>query len=104
MDTSERQQLLQLLLGGGSTGSGQDSGSGAIGSQLTSGIIDQLQPQLQLFFVISTIITVLILVIFIVNLVYRLRVERAILRIDKNLQKLVGDQEVAAATDNIEQK
>ncbi len=47
---------------------------------------------MQFFLAISTAISFIIIVLLIVNLVYKWRVQSAILRMDKNLQKLVDNQ------------
>ena len=72
-------------------------------TELTSQLIDQLQPQLQLFLSISAVLTVLIGIVFIVTLVYRIRVDRAILRIDRNIQKLIAERN-PKPVDDIEHK
>ena len=79
------QDSLNSLLGG--TQNSQSQASDQLQHTLTA-----IQPQLQLFLIISTILTVIICIAFLVNAIYKMRVERAILRIDKNLEKLVKHQ------------
>jgi hypothetical protein len=47
---------------------------------------------MQFFLAISAAVSFIIIVLLIVNLVYKWRVQSAILRMDKNLQKLVDNQ------------
>lgn len=47
---------------------------------------------LSLFFIISIVVTVVLVVFFIINLVQKQQTHKAILRIDKNLQRLVDAQ------------
>ncbi len=95
MDTSSVDALL--------SSQNLSEGSDTLQSHLTSQLVEQLQPQLQLFLIISAVLTVLIAIVFIVTLVYRIRVDRAILRIDRNVQKLMTEQN-PKPVDDIEQK
>lgn len=56
---------------------------------LTPSISPYLQSQIEYAFTIATFISILILVVMIWSLIRRHRVQDAIFRIDKNLQKLV---------------
>lgn len=51
-----------------------------------------LMPVLSLLFVVSIIATVVIVIFFIVNTIQKQRQHSAIMRIDKNLQRLVDDK------------
>lgn len=51
--------------------------------------IAKLQPQVEQVVLISTLLTVVIVLIMLINAMYKWRVERAILRMDKNLEKLI---------------
>lgn len=81
----DQDQLLNSLLDGSQNSQTQAQ------DQLQN-TLHALQPQIQLFLIISTILTIIIAVGFLVNAIYKMRVERAILRIDKNLEKLVKQQ------------
>ncbi|USN96312.1 MAG: hypothetical protein H6797_04530 [Candidatus Nomurabacteria bacterium] len=74
------QQSIQSLLGGSESQNQQ---------QLVNQLIDKVQPQLQLLITISIVLSIIIVVLMLVNWLYKWRVERAILRMDKNLQILV---------------
>lgn len=78
MNQSDLQQLLS---------SQTEKGSDAISKAL-----DPLMPMLSLFFIISTILTVVVIIAFIIGAIQKHRTHKAILRIDKNLQKLVDAQ------------
>lgn len=54
--------------------------------------LTSLKPLLEQVTIASIILSVVITVVFIINAVYKLRVERAILRIDKNVQLLLAAQ------------
>lgn len=62
-------------------------------------IIDKLQPQLQLLILISATIMVVFVIITLINSIYKWRVERAILRMDKNLKQLVDTAPAALAVE-----
>jgi hypothetical protein len=51
-----------------------------------------MMPMLSVLFVIGTVLSVILVIYFIVNLVQKQHTHRAILRIDKNLQRLVDAQ------------
>ncbi|MFA5172672.1 MAG: hypothetical protein WC426_14010 [Sulfuriferula sp.] len=70
------------------------------GGQLISA---DFQNQLQIIFAISGILSVIIIVLMIINLIYKLRVQSAILRMDKNLQKFVDSQKEATKPSSDEQ-
>jgi uncharacterized membrane protein len=97
MDTSDS-KLVESILNGTS-----QTGDSALSEPVTH-LIKQFQPQIQLFLTVSIILTVLIAIAFIIMLIYRIRVERAILRIDKNIQKLVAVQDTKSPVSDIEQK
>lgn len=75
MNQSELQQLL--------SNQSQDSGS------LMEGMLEPLMPMLTLLFTIGTILTIIIVILFIVSIVQKQRQHNAIMRIDKNVQRLV---------------
>ena len=52
-----------------------------------------MQTQLQVYFLIGTALTALIVIVMTINTIYKIRVERAILRMDKNLQKFIEQQD-----------
>lgn len=56
--------------------------------QITA-FFDDLKGQLQLFIFITIILSAVIAVVMIINVIQRWRSHAAIMRIDKNLQKLV---------------
>lgn len=56
-------------------------------------IVNKLQPQIQQAIFISAALTVVVLLIMLMNAIYKWRVERAILRMDKNLEKLLLTQD-----------
>lgn len=56
--------------------------------ELISQFIDKLQPQLQVLVTVSIVLSVFMAILVLVNSIYKWRVERAILRIDKNVQAL----------------
>ena len=97
METTDN-QLVESILNGTS-----QAGDSAL-SGLTTHLIEQFQPQIQLFITVSIILAVLITIAFIIMVIYRIRVERAILRIDKNIQKLVAVQDAKSPVNDIEQK
>ena len=55
-------------------------------------LLESIQPQLQLFLTLGIIMSVVIFIGLLINSIYKIRVERAILRIDRNIQKLVDYQ------------
>lgn len=77
-------QSLQSLLTGGSPEQSQK-------------FIDSVMPILQFAMVFGAIVSIIVVVYLIISMVQKHRVHTAILRIDKNLQKLV-DVQVPAAT------
>lgn len=62
------------------------------GSELISKTLDPLMPMLSLFFIVSIVLTIVVIIAFIISAVQKHRTHKAILRIDKNLQKLVDAQ------------
>lgn len=71
----------------------------ANGSQASTATQDQLhsllqsiQPQLQILLVLGIVMSVTVFLGLLINSIYKIRVERAILRIDKNIQRLVDYQ------------
>lgn len=58
----------------------------------TSPALNGLQTYITWFFWLGLISTVIITAAFVVYVIYKMRVQSAILRIDKNLQKLVDHQ------------
>lgn len=85
-DASTRLEQIQSLLGG------QNDGSSSLATPFGN-ILDQFMPMLQLLLVLGIVMTVVIVVYFIVNTVQKQRQHAAIMRIDKNLQKLVDLQQ-----------
>jgi hypothetical protein len=57
-----------------------------------NGMFDELQKQLHTYLLIGTALTVLIVIVLTINTIYKIRVERAILRMDKNLQAFLEQQ------------
>lgn len=55
-------------------------------------VFNKLQPQLQILTAVGVLLTIVIIIVSIVNALYKWRVERAILRMDKNLKKLLEAQ------------
>ncbi len=55
-------------------------------------LLESIQPQLQLFLTLGIVMSVVIFIGLLINSIYKIRVERAILRIDRNIQKLVDYQ------------
>lgn len=82
MDSAELQNLLQNSSGTGTPNT----------SKLFESALEPIMPLLSLFFVISVVLTVVIVLYFIINIVQKQRQHKAILRIDKNLQRLVDAQ------------
>lgn len=82
MTESQIQELLQTQTNGSSAGSGD----------LLTTLLQPLMPMLTLLFVASIILTIVVVVFFIINIVQKQRQHAAIMRIDRNLQKLVDRQ------------
>ena len=55
-------------------------------------LLESIQPQLQFFLTLGIVMSVVIFIGLLINSIYKIRVERAILRIDRNIQKLVDYQ------------
>lgn len=55
-------------------------------------LLSGLQTQLTWLLLVGGIASIVLTIAFIVHIIYKVRVERAILRIDRNLQKLVTAQ------------
>jgi uncharacterized membrane protein len=91
MDSSELQQLLS------SQGNSQDTTIGQINSTINS-----LMPLLQLSLIIGAILTIIVVIYFVVNIIQKQRQHAAIMRIDKNLQRLVDHQIPATASEEHE--
>lgn len=99
-------QTLNSLLGNTQTQAQQQD--------LINQIVDKIQPQLQLLVTVGIAVSVLVTVLVVINWFYKWRVERAILRMDKNIQKLVelqtgstvGDKKsaISNAKNELEQK
>jgi len=66
-------------------------------TQQVDQVLNKLQPQLQLLTVVGVVLTIIVVVVMLFNNLYKWRVERAILNIDKNLEKLVKAQVSAEA-------
>jgi hypothetical protein len=66
--------------------------AGSQSSDQISQLMDKIQPMLQLLIVISTLLTIALIVLYLFNSIHKWRVNRAILRMDKNLQLLVDAQ------------
>lgn len=56
------------------------------------GFISAVTPQIQTLLILSVLVMVAVVLIAFMNMLYKWRVERAILRMDKNLEKLVAAQ------------
>jgi cytoskeletal protein RodZ len=54
--------------------------------------LEQIMPQLQLFMTFFLILSVISVLVIIIGTIYKVRVQRAILRMDKNIQLLVAQQ------------
>lgn len=80
------QQSLNSLL------SGAQSSSTQMQQQAVDSLISKIEPQLQLLLTIGTLVSILFALIAIINLIHKWRIERAILRMDKNLQSLVASK------------
>lgn len=78
MDSSELQQLLQ-----------NSSGGSTSTNKIFESALEPVMPLLSLFFIISVILTIVVVLYFVINIVQKQRQHKAILRIDKNLQRLV---------------
>lgn len=89
-DASTRLEQIQSLLGG------QNDGSSTLTNPFGN-ILDQFMPLLQLLLILGVVMTVVIVIYFIVNTVQKQRQHAAIMRIDKNVQKLVDLQQPASA-------
>ena len=61
-------------------------------SSSTSNALQGIQSAIQASFWVGLVLSVILTIVYIVYTVYRMRVQKAILRIDKNLQKLVDFQ------------
>lgn len=70
------------------------------GSVDTSSLLGPIMPILQIATVAGIVLTVIVIIYFIVNIVQKQREHAAILRIDKNLQKLVDNHEQKAKSDS----
>lgn len=57
-----------------------------------NGMLNDMQGQIQFFLTATLVMSAIITIAFVINAIYKIRVERAILRIDRNVQKLVGAQ------------
>ena len=85
MDSSELQSLT-------SNGSTPD----------TSSLLNSVMPIIQIASILGIILTIIIIIYFIVNIVQKQREHAAIMRIDKNLQKLVDSYGQNAKPDPIQ--
>lgn len=88
-DASARLEQIQSLLGG------QNDGSSTLANPFGN-ILDQFMPLLQLLLILGVVMTVVIVIYFIVNTVQKQRQHAAIMRIDRNVQKLVDLQQPAS--------
>jgi uncharacterized protein YacL len=86
MTETQIQELLQNQTGDSGVGTGLGSGD------ILSSLFEPLLPMLTLFFIISIILTIIIVIFFIINVVQKQRQHAAIMRIDRNLQKIVDNQ------------
>lgn len=75
--TQNAEDLMQALSGGGNP---------------YEQLFAPLMPLLSLLFVVSIIVTVILVIFFLVNTIQKQRQHAAIMRIDKNLQRLVDDK------------
>jgi hypothetical protein len=80
MNASDLKQLLDSQSGGTSQ------------ADLINQAIAPMMPMLKLLFVGGIILSIIVAIYFIINLVQKQHTHRAILRIDKNLQRLVDNQ------------
>ncbi len=81
MTESEIQQLLQNQTGGG-TGIPDTS-------SILNSALEPLMPLLTITLIVGAVLTVIIVIFFIINIVQKQRQHSAIMRIDRNLQKIV---------------
>ncbi len=72
------------------------------GSPDASSLLGPIMPILQIASVIGIVLTLIIILYFIVNIIQKQREHAAIMRIDKNLQKLVDSHEQKAKPDPVE--
>ncbi len=66
-------------------------------------LTDTIQSQMQTYLPFMMILSGLVVVVLLLNMFHKWRLERAILRIDKNLQKLVSQSDEKKPTSDIEQ-
>lgn len=64
-------------------------------------LLQSIQPQIQIFLTLGIIMSVVVFIGLLINSIYKIRVERAILRIDRNIQRLV-DYQVPAKKASVE--
>lgn len=67
--------------------------SSGTGTPDASSLLGPLMPILQIATIVGIVLTIIIILYFIVNIVQKQREHAAIMRIDKNLQKLVDSHE-----------
>lgn len=95
------QQSLNSLL------SGAQSSSTQLQQQAVESILAQYEPIIRMLLTIGALMSVLFVIVTLANLLHKWRVERAILRIDKNLQSMVdankpAPEPVPVVADNTE--
>ncbi|MDB5184172.1 MAG: hypothetical protein JWO07_853 [Candidatus Saccharibacteria bacterium] len=76
--------------------------SGSNGGSSTSQVLSGIQSQMGLLLWVGTIASIIVTIMFVVYLIYKMRVQSAILRMDKNLQRLVDYQ--VPKTDKVAEK
>lgn len=77
------QQSLNSLL------SGAQSSSTQLQQQAVESILAQYEPIIRMLLTIGALMSVVFVIVALANLLHKWRVERAIFRIDKNLQSMV---------------
>ena len=77
------QQSLNSLL------SGAQSSSTQLQQQAVESILAQYEPIIRMLLIIGALMSVVFVIVALANLLHKWRVERAIFRIDKNLQSMV---------------
>lgn len=84
MDPTTSQQVQQSL--------GQTQQQTQQIQQQIDSLMGSVQPMLQILLVVSVLATIAFILFYFMHMLHKWRVEKAILRIDKNLEKLVAAQ------------
>jgi len=89
------QQSLNSLL------SGAQSSSTQLQQQAVESILAQYEPIIRMLLTIGALMSVVFVLVALADLLHKWRVERAILRIDKNLQSMVDAGKPAPASEPV---